>query len=123
MMAEKSYSIFFSHDALKELRKLVPAPAAEIVRQVEKKLTTRPTEYGESLHGELAGHRKLRVGGFRVVYRVFEDRVWVLVLAAGKRNEGNVDNIYAWLRGDVLAERTAELVRKIEAERKRREED
>lgn len=63
------------------------------------------------------------VGGFRVVYKVDHDRVWVMVLAAGKRNEGNIDNIYDWLTGDKLKQRFEEIVeeaRKVARQREKR---
>lgn len=79
--------------------------------------------YGKPLSGALAGYYRMRVGGYRVVYTIVKNRVCVVVLAAGKRNEGNVDNIYAWLSGDLLATRLAPVLRKIEEEDKEKEED
>lgn len=110
----RRFSVFVAGAARKELKKLGRSVAAEILSHIDKKLTTRPEEYGEPLHGDLAGYRKLRVSGFRVVYRVVADRVLVLVLAVGKRNEGNVDNIYDRLAGSVLTERMEALIRMLE---------
>jgi hypothetical protein len=55
-------------------------------------------------------------GGYRVVYTIIRNRVCVVILAAGKRNEGNVDNIYAWLTDKVLEARLAPVLRKLEEE-------
>lgn len=68
------------------------------------------------LSGALAGYYRLRVGGYRVVYTIVQNRVCVVVLAAGKRNEGNADNIYAWLSSALLGDRLAPVLRKIEEE-------
>jgi hypothetical protein len=46
-----------------------------------------------------------------------EDRVSVLVPAAGKRDEGNVDHIYDWLTRETLDARTAELLNEVEKEK------
>ncbi len=86
---KRRFSVFVAGAARKELKKLGRSVAAEILVHIDNKLTTRPEEYGEPLHGDLAGYRKLRVSGFRVV----ADRILVLVLAVGERNEGNVDNV------------------------------
>jgi mRNA interferase RelE/StbE len=110
------YRIFFSEAAQKELRKLGASAAREILPQIDKKLTADPVGYGKALSGALSGYYRLRVGGYRVVYTIVGQRVCVVVLAVGKRNEGNVDNIYAWLTGGTLETRLAPVLRKIESE-------
>lgn len=110
------YTIYVAEGARKELSKLGPAAAKEILTQIHKKLPEDPHAYGHPLTGELAGYYRLRVAGYRVVYRVVDEKVWVLVLAAGKREEGNVDNIYGWLTGDLLTKRLAAILKQIEAE-------
>jgi mRNA interferase RelE/StbE len=110
------YRIFFARAALKELRKLGPSVAKEILLQIEKKLTEDPEHYGDRLAAALAGYYKLRVGGYRVVYSILGERVCVVVLAAGKRNEGNIDNIYAWLTGEMLQDRLDTVLRDLDGE-------
>jgi mRNA interferase RelE/StbE len=111
------YTIYVAEEARKELRKLGPA-AKEILAQIEKKLPEDPPAYGHPLTGGLAGYYRLRVTGYRVVYRIIDEKVWVLVLAAGKRDEGNIDNIYDWLTGDLLTRRLESILRQIEDEEK-----
>lgn len=108
------YKIFFARAAQKELRKLGPSAAREILLQIEKKLTEDPEHYGDRLSAALAGYYKLRVGGYRVVYSILGERVCVVVLAAGKRNEGNIDNIYAWLTGEMLQDRLDSVLRDLD---------
>jgi mRNA interferase RelE/StbE len=110
------YRIYVAEAAQKELRKLGPSAAREILSQIGKKLPADPHVYGHPLSGELAGYYRLRVTGYRVVYRVIDEKVWVLILAAGKRDEGNVDNIYDWLTGDLLTRRLESILRQIEDE-------
>jgi mRNA interferase RelE/StbE len=110
------YRIYVAEAAQKELKKLGPAAAKEILTQIEKKLGDDPQAYGRPLAGELGGYFRLRVTGYRVVYKVVEDKVWVVVLAAGKRDEGNADNIYDWLTGDLLSKRLEALLRDIESD-------
>jgi hypothetical protein len=89
-------------------------PALRGIRRLAR--TRDPETYGKPLRGALAGYYRLRVGGYRVVYTVINDRVCVVVLAAGKRSEGNVDNIYDWLSSVLLERRLAPVLRKIEEE-------
>jgi mRNA interferase RelE/StbE len=47
---------------------------------IEEKLTTAPDFYGKPLRRSLKGYRKLRVGDYRVVYRISGDKVYVLAI-------------------------------------------
>jgi mRNA interferase RelE/StbE len=79
---------------MKELRDLDRSVAAEIVSAVHHKLRRQPHLRGKPLSGELAGYRRLAVRRWRVVYKVLERRVLVLVLAVGKRAAGDRENVY-----------------------------
>lgn len=48
-----------------------------ICEGIERRLTAEPTHYGEPLRHHLKGLWKLRVGDYRVVYRVVGEEVWV----------------------------------------------
>ena len=47
---------------------------------IEKRLTTKPDLYGKPLRRSLKGCRKLRVGDYRVIYRVEERVVKILII-------------------------------------------
>lgn len=49
-------------------------------RAIERRLTTAPEKYGLPLHGSLRGLWKLRVGDYRVVFKVVEPEIWVLAV-------------------------------------------
>lgn len=59
-------------------------------------LAQDPEKQGKPLLGELRGLRSLRAIGrpYRIVYRVFQDRVEVIVVALGLRREGDRQDIY-----------------------------
>jgi mRNA interferase RelE/StbE len=76
-------------------------------RRVQEKIRDRinglvdePEKQGKLLTGELTGYRSLRAVGqrYRIIYRVEEDRVLVLVVAIGIRKEGNQKDIYSLAR-------------------------
>lgn len=54
---------------------------------IEKKLTTDPVKFGKPLQYSLKGHRRLRVGDYRIVYRIDVIRFAVIVVAIKHRKE------------------------------------
>ena len=48
-----------------------------IARAIETRLTTEPERYGEPLRRTLKGYWKLRVGDYRVVFKVIKNEVWI----------------------------------------------
>ena len=48
-----------------------------ISRAIETRLTTEPQRYGEPLRRTLKGYWKLRVGDYRVIFKVMKDEVWI----------------------------------------------
>jgi mRNA interferase RelE/StbE len=49
-----------------------------IKKAIEDRLMTAPQQYGEPLRKTLKGYWKLRVGDYRVVFKVVEQEVWIL---------------------------------------------
>ncbi len=49
-----------------------------IRKAIEERLQTAPHEYGEPLRKSLKGYWKLRVGDYRVVFKMIESEVWIL---------------------------------------------
>ena len=59
-------------------------------------LAQEPEKQGKPLTGELTGYRSLRAVGqrYRIIYRIEEGKVLVLVMALGIRKEGSGKDIY-----------------------------
>lgn len=51
-----------------------------IRRAIESRLLEQPEQYSEPLRRTLKGYRKLRVGDYRVVLRIEEQRVTILAI-------------------------------------------
>lgn len=51
---------------------------SRIKRAIETRLTAAPHQYGEPLRKTLKGYWKLRVGDYRVVFKVSGQEVWIL---------------------------------------------
>ncbi len=64
-----------------------------------EKLTTEPEKQGKALSGKLKGYRSVRALGqrYRIVYRVEQSTITVLIFGAGIRKEEAKRDIYAIL--------------------------
>jgi len=49
-----------------------------IRKAIEERLRAAPHEYGEPLRKTLKGYWKLRVGDYRVVFKIKDSEVWIL---------------------------------------------
>ena len=49
-----------------------------IRKAIEERLQIAPHEYGDPLRKDLKGYRKLRVGDYRVVFKISGSDVWIL---------------------------------------------
>lgn len=74
---------------LSEDFRTIPPPDQKIIlRDIRKKLNLDPKAYGKPLSGELKGYWRLRVKEYRVIYKIKEDVIEVLVIKVGlRRNE------------------------------------
>jgi mRNA interferase RelE/StbE len=63
-------------------------------------LSEDPGKKGRPLMGELAGYRSLRTAGqkYRLIYKIEEKEVIVIVVAVGRRKEGDRKDIYTLAR-------------------------
>ncbi len=56
-----------------------------IKRAIETRLTTAPHQYGVPLRKTLHGYWKLRVGDYRVVFKIAGEEVWIFGVIHRKR--------------------------------------
>lgn len=61
-----------------DIPKLDKRNAKKIRQAIETRLLVAPQEYGEPLRRTLKGYWKLRVGDYRVIFRVLGDDILVL---------------------------------------------
>lgn len=69
-----------------DIPKLPKTVRKQIKTAIEEKLTSHPVEFGKPLRYSLKGARRLRVGDWRVIYRIEPPDV-VLVIKIGHRRE------------------------------------
>jgi mRNA interferase RelE/StbE len=56
-----------------------------IKHAIGTRLTTEPQQYGAPLRKTLHGYWKLRVGDYRVVFKIVGSEVWILVIIHRKK--------------------------------------
>jgi mRNA interferase RelE/StbE len=52
---------------------------------IETRLVTAPHQYGEPLRKTLKGYWKIRVGDYRIVYKVVGNETWILGIIHRKK--------------------------------------
>jgi mRNA interferase RelE/StbE len=84
-----AWTIEYSDTARKQLKKLDKSIADLITRFMRDKIGSArtPRSMGHSLVGELRGYWRYRIGDFRIVTEIKDDKLVVLVIAIGHRKE------------------------------------
>lgn len=81
-----AFEIIYHPDvAAKDLPKIASDIKSRIKKSIEEKLRSAPQEFGAPLRRTLKGYWKLRVGDYRVIYKI-EGRT-VIVFRIGHRRE------------------------------------
>ena len=77
----------FDRRALRELNKIDAQSKQQILAYLEERLTTDqdPRRFGKGLKANLSGLWRYRVGSYRIICRIVDNELIVLVLAVGHR--------------------------------------
>jgi len=84
-----AYKILFAEKVEKDLKKVDKAIARDILNKADTFLSKDPHKYGRKLKGLFKGLWRYRIGDYRVLYRIEDNKVLVIVLRIGHRR-----NIY-----------------------------
>lgn len=84
-----SWRIEYLASAAKDFRKIAPQQRQRIRAFLEQRVVTleHPRQLGKPLKGELAEPWRYRVGEYRVICQLQDDRLVVLVVRAGHRKD------------------------------------
>lgn len=85
-----SYRLKFLPIALKEWRKLDPSLQSQFKKKLAERLESPHVPSGRLSGFENHYKIKLRASGYRLVYEVVDEEVYVLVIAVGKRDKNMV---------------------------------
>jgi mRNA interferase RelE/StbE len=83
------WRVEFEADADRELQRLGATASARIAKYLRTRLATTedPRRFGQPLRADLHGYWRYRVGDCRVIARIVEDRLLVLVVRVGNRKD------------------------------------
>jgi mRNA interferase RelE/StbE len=85
------YTLVYHPQVVEEDLPLLPFNIQDrISRAVAARLASAPEKHGAPLKGTLKGYWKLRVGDYRVVYKIARSEVWILGILHRKRVYENV---------------------------------
>ena len=84
-----AWRIEFVPAAAKEFKKLGKAEAARIIATLERRIATLddPRSLGSALTGDLGGLWRWRIGDYRVIARIEDERITILVVRVGHRRD------------------------------------
>ena len=86
----KQYNVVFEPVVLSiDLKKISKQNKNSIKKAIETKLTSRPALYSLPLRSPLVGYKKLRVGKYRIVFKLDEENKNCIIIGIRHR-----ENIY-----------------------------
>jgi len=84
-MKESRYRVFFTREAKRNVEKFDPS-IKRIIKKAIESLAVNPAK-GKPLTYELAGLHSLRTFDYRIIYRMRDKRLVIIVIAVGHRKE------------------------------------
>lgn len=83
------YKVEFSEESLKIMSKMDPYTKRILYESIIKKLDgcENPRYLGEPLVGNLKGSWRYRIGDYRVLAKIFDDKLIIYVVTIGHRRE------------------------------------
>jgi mRNA interferase RelE/StbE len=85
----KRYALVYSKEALRDLKKLDNSVSRVIYAWLKKNTDgcSDPRIHGKGLTANRSGQWRYRVGNYRIICKIEDDKVIVLVLTIGHRSE------------------------------------
>ena len=83
------YKILFEKNANKQLKKIDMTQQRIIVNWIAKNLenTSNPRVFGKSLKSNLKEYWRYRVGNYRIIAEINDDRVRILIIEVGHKKD------------------------------------
>lgn len=83
-----AWTVEFSEGAQHDFARIATTVQRDVIRYLERVTAhDNPRDFGKPLRGDKAGVWRYRTGKFRILCRLEDQRLVVLVLAVGKRDE------------------------------------
>jgi mRNA interferase RelE/StbE len=84
-----NWRVEINRSAEKQIQKLNRAAQQSIVRFLRERVQAadNPRQWGKPLHGDKGGLWRYRVGDYRLICRIQDERVTILVVSIGHRKD------------------------------------
>ena len=88
-MAEMTWRVEYTERAIRQFRKLDPSVARILKAWIDKNLAAceDPRAHGKALTGNHRNKWRYRIGDYRLLADIQEDRIVILILEVGHRRE------------------------------------
>lgn len=86
-MSGSRYRIEYSKDAAKNIKKFPKNIQERIIRAIENRLCVYPEEVGKPLLNQWREHRRLRVGDYRIIYKIYQETIVVFIVEVDHRKD------------------------------------
>ncbi len=81
------YKVAYLDSIEEDLKKIDKAIIKKILNRIETYLAQDPKGLGKPLKGEFQGYWRYRWGDYRVIYKISEREILILILRIGNRKE------------------------------------
>ena len=81
------YKVAYLNSVEEDLKKLDKSTGRKILNRIETYLACDPKELGKPLKGEFQGYWRYRWGDFRVIYKISEREILIIVLRISNRKD------------------------------------
>ena len=81
------YRVVYLDQVEEDLKKLDKSTIKKILVRIETHLAADPKELGKPLKGDFQGYWRYRWGNYRVIYKISEQEILILILRIGHRKE------------------------------------
>ena len=81
------YKVTYLDSVEEDLKKLDKSTVRKILNRIETYLARDPKELGKPLKGEFQGYWRYRWGNYRVIYKISEREILILVLRISNRKD------------------------------------
>ena len=83
------YKVEYTKQAVKQLKKLDKTTASLIIGWIEKNLVEceNPRQYGKGLVANHRGEWRYRIGNYRLIADIQDEKITILILNVGHRRE------------------------------------
>ncbi|MFN0116890.1 MAG: type II toxin-antitoxin system RelE family toxin [Elusimicrobiota bacterium] len=91
-----TFQVLYHPHISRDIKRISHEMHSRIETMLSTKLLIAPEIYGKPLSGSLGGYWKLRVGNYRIVFKIVKNEIWILAIVHRKSVYGDVIKRLLW---------------------------